>query len=239
MRLCPLAAPSPPRIPVLFDRERVSGDVPKLAPRATPHVVTSARHPNYEVRDASGRTFRALAQRLRADLSGLLTFKNRVPPEPSAASTRVDADCDTVVPDSVLIIKSESPSEPWRLVVVRDDEAPAGFVNVHYYNRANKSSHPGKWAWRPAYVDPSDGVDVLTYCPARRYQPYHRTIPRHMVLFADVRLKSNGTISAADLQRVSASTLIPWTYAAPRSANARAVTVGDPVRQLRGFLQHR
>ena len=70
--------------------------------------------------------------------------------------------------------------------------------------------------WRPAYVehvvDPRDGVDVLTYTPKRRYQPYFRTIPRSMILTSDVRLTKAGSISVADLRRISSSPRTPWVF---------------------------
>ena len=201
---------------VLFERDRIAGDVRKLAPRATPHVVVRASHPHYVVKSATGRHLRALAQHLRQNFSAPVTYTPRVPSEPDAASTRLEVDDAPPLADSLVILRSESASEPWRLALVipedPDDPTPAGHVRIHYYNRANKSASPDKWAWRPAYVDPKDGVDVLTYSPARRYQPYHRVVPQHMLLFNDVRLTRSDRICVADLQRVSASDDVAWTF---------------------------
>ena len=157
------------------------------------------------------------------------------PVQPSAAST---ADEDTgadLAPDTFAVIKSERPEEPWCLVRICGDVEDPSHVAAHYYNRSNLGSPPDRWVWRPAYVDPKDMKDVLTYRPRGRLQPYLRTIPRSMVLVADVRLTKAGCISAADLRRISASPRTPWSFrASVKAPGASPLAVGAKVAKRFG-----
>ena len=134
------------------------------------------------------------------------------PVQPSASSTRPEPDADALQPDTLIVIQSERSEEPWCLAKVCGDVEDPSHVAIHYYNRSNTGSPPDRWVWRPAYVDPKDKVDVLTYRPRGRLQPYLRTIPRSMVLVPDVRLTKAGCICAADLKRIGVCPRVTWSY---------------------------
>ena len=187
-------------------------DSHKLTPRWVPHVVTYASHPHYRVQDSASRVSRTIARFLRPDDTSDPGYVDHIPPQPSADSTADVDNADQPLPESFVIVTSQRADEPWCLANVRGDADDPAFVDIHYYNRTNKASAPDKWVWRPAYVDPRDGVDVLTYTPKRRYQPYFRTIPRSMILASDVRLTKAGSISAVDLRRISSSPRTPWVF---------------------------
>ena len=169
------AAPTLPAVEFAVDDKvqlkRTTVDIDdshKLTPRWIPHVVETANHPNYTVRAPDGRVSRVLAQSLRLDTSMPPTPDGRRPPQPSASELLVDPPV-VPAPDSIIIIRSDSPSEPWCLASVLDREAPAGYRHVHYYNRSNKFSSPAKWAWFPAHFEFTSKRDVLSYGSSGRH----------------------------------------------------------------------
>jgi transposase InsO family protein len=206
----------------------------KLTPRWEPQVVISARHPNYRVQDAAGRVSKCIVKLLRADHTAPDTYGDHVPDQPDSDATAPETAAQTIDVESLVIVTSDRADEPWCLARVRGVATRPGHIKIHYYNRGNKASSPDVWRWRPAYVDPRDGVDVLTYTPASRLQPYHRTIPLAKVILADVRLTKAGSICTADLRRINDSDRTPWVFRKRHGPSDPTPGVGTKVSKLFG-----
>ena len=217
-----------------------STDSHKLTPRWVPQVVIAAKHPHYHVQDVTGRVTKTIVRYLRVDHSTPRVYGDHVPDQPSADSTATDSlDLDVEV-ESLVIVASDRPDEPWCLARVHRQSPDPAFCDIHYYNRSNKDASPDRWSWRPAYVRPSDGLDILTYTPGRygrHLQPYHRTVPLSKILVSDIRLTRTGAICSADLQRISASSTTTWCFR-KRKVDDPTPTPGVGTRISRKFGKH-
>ena len=224
---------------VLLHRRVVDpADSHKLTPRWVPQVVIGADHPSYAVQDASSRVSQTIVKFLRPDNTVAHTYGDHVPAQPSSAATTAGTPHAQLEDDTLAIVKSERADEPWCLVSIRGQNNDPAYVDVHFYNRANRAAPPDKWVWKPAWVDPRDNVDVLTYTPmVKRLQPYHRTLRRSDVMLDDVRLTRTGAICSADLRRISDADFTPWVFRRRRTDGAgTALGVGTHV--LRRFGRH-
>ena len=189
----------------------------KLSHRWHHAVIDQAKHPSYIVRDATGRKLRANARYLVPDHTEQRSERSEFrPKEPAAAKVAAEVATDKIAPGVKLIIESRKQTEPWRLVMATDDQSgvAAGCARVHYFDRRNRAAAPNKQVWKPAYFNTrsNDRHDVVTYTPQAWHDPYIEIVPLSAVIQTDVLLTKAGTITAADLHKLSDNKRTNWVW---------------------------
>jgi hypothetical protein len=110
-----------------------------------PQVVIGADHPSYAVQDASSRVSQTIVKFLRPDNTVAHTYGDHVPAQPSSTATTAGTQHAQLEDDTLAIVKSERADEPWCLVSIRGRNDDPAYVDVHFYNRANRAAPPDKW----------------------------------------------------------------------------------------------
>ena len=206
----------------------------KISERWHHVIVDSVSHPRYVVRDATGQVLRVNARFLIRDHTVGEYPSLRRPVEPAAARTREREAEDIPAAESFVVVRSESPTEKWRLAMVtgHQEGCEAGQIRIHYFNRPDRTVRADRQTWRPAYLDTRDelGRDVCCYNPKPWYEAYTSVVRQDRILITGVSLTKRDHISKVDLRRISADPRIDWVF---NDHGAGSETVEEGVWVLR------